>query len=67
MKLSYPEENETTIFSDLFLTADIKGFIESPNYYFSDLKDKNRLVHLDHLLLTQGWRKYGGFVFFRIR
>ena len=57
-ELAGNENDEVSIFSDLLLTADLKGFIESPNYYFSDLRDENRAKHLDHLLLTQGWRKF---------
>ena len=57
-ELAGNENDEVSIFSDLLLTGDLKGFVESPNYYFSDLKDENRAKHLDHLLLTQGWRKF---------
>ena len=52
------DDDEPSIFSDLLLTTDLKGHVESPNYYFGDLKDETRARHLDHLLLTQGWRKF---------
>lgn len=42
------------ILSSLLLSADIKGYIESPGYYF---EDKIKIVDIDYLLLTQGWRK----------
>ena len=45
-----------TILSHLLLTADLKGFIEDPNYYFT--KDKDAWTSLDDLLLTQGWVGY---------
>lgn len=42
------------ILSSLLLTADIMGYIENPGYYFDgEIKTSD----IDHLLLTQGWRK----------
>lgn len=49
-------ENETNIFTSLLLKSDLKGYIEKPNYYFLNNDVKTR-TDLDHLLLTQGWRK----------
>ena len=49
-------ENETNILTNLLLKSDLKGFIEKPNYYFIGTDVKTR-TDLDHLLLTQGWRK----------
>lgn len=49
-----PQEN---IFSYLWLTSDLKGYIENPDYYFkNDNAETNEA--LDNLLLTQGWRKF---------
>jgi len=49
-------ENESNIFTDLLLTSDLVGKVEKPNHYFiSDDVQTNE--QLDHLLLTQGWRK----------
>lgn len=50
------EENETHIYTSLLLKGDLKGYIENPNRYFikNDLDTKK---DLDHLMLTQGWRK----------
>ncbi|MDB4926360.1 TonB-dependent receptor plug domain-containing protein [Mucilaginibacter sp.] len=56
-KVPYKELNETTIFSNLLLTSDIKGYVEQPNYYFTDDVD-NKSGELDNLMLTQGWRKF---------
>jgi len=43
-----------SILSNLLLSADIKGYIENPGWYFSpDIRTKD----IDALLLTQGWRK----------
>ncbi len=56
-KVPYAEGDEKTIFSNLLLTADLKGYIEQPNYYFTDINaDKDK--QLDNLLLTQGWRRF---------
>lgn len=49
-------ENESNILTSLLLTGDLTGYVEQPNYYFlhNDIETK---IKLDHLLLTQGWRK----------
>jgi len=48
--------NTGTILSRSLLTAELKGYIEEPNYYFT--KDKDAWTSLDDLLLTQGWVGY---------
>ena len=56
-KVPFEEDDQTTIFSNLLLSSDLKGYIEKPNYYFNNSSpDKER--QLDHLLLTQGWRRF---------
>lgn len=47
----------TDIKSSFLLSPYIKGYIENPSYYF-DKNNPKRLVHLDLLLLTQGWTQY---------
>lgn len=49
-------ENESNILTRLLLTSDLTGYVEKPNYYFLNNNTKT-LADLDHLLLTQGWRK----------
>jgi hypothetical protein len=49
-----PEQN---IASYLYLSSDLKGKIESPEYYFANT-DKTTDEALDNLLLTQGWRRF---------
>ncbi|MEJ5994904.1 TonB-dependent receptor plug domain-containing protein [Pedobacter sp. Du54] len=49
-------ENETNLLTSLLLTSDLKGYIEKPNHYFMNNELTTR-IELDHLLLTQGWRK----------
>ncbi|GAA4330698.1 TonB-dependent receptor plug domain-containing protein [Mucilaginibacter gynuensis] len=51
------EESEHTIFSDILLTSNIKGYVEKPNYYFTNENDKTR-ADLDVLMLTQGFRRF---------
>lgn len=41
----------------LWLSSDLKGTIESPEYYFSST-DSTVSVALDNLMLTQGWRRF---------
>jgi len=49
--------DESNIFSYLWLSSDLKGHIESPDYY---LKNANAETDeaLDNLLLTQGWSRF---------
>ena len=48
---------EQSIESWLYLSSDLKGKIESPEYYFTNT-DKTSDEALDNLLLTQGWRRF---------
>ncbi|MGC4021377.1 MAG: hypothetical protein QM734_05275 [Cyclobacteriaceae bacterium] len=43
--------------SDIHSRGEIKGEIEHPDYYFNRA-NLNAKVHLDMLLMTQGWRKF---------
>jgi hypothetical protein len=56
-KVPYDENKESTIFSNLLLTSDLKGYVEKPNYYFVNRSDKSNLA-LDNLMLTQGYRRF---------
>ncbi|GAB2534487.1 TonB-dependent receptor plug domain-containing protein [Spirosoma aerophilum] len=51
------DSNGTTIRSHLLLTSDLVGAVEQPDYYFNPDK-KDRRLHLDILLMTQGWRRF---------
>jgi TonB-dependent SusC/RagA subfamily outer membrane receptor len=55
--VSTKEEELHTIFTDLLLVSDIKGHVEKPNYYFTDITNEKR-DNLDILMLTQGWRRF---------
>ncbi|HEY0895335.1 MAG TPA: carboxypeptidase-like regulatory domain-containing protein, partial [Sphingobacteriaceae bacterium] len=56
-KVPFDDIYENTILSNLLLSSDIKGFVETPNYYFTAVDDKKDR-ELDNLLLTQGWRRF---------
>jgi hypothetical protein len=51
------ENAENTILTNLLLTSDLKGFIEQPNYYFTNVTDKTN-ADLDLVMLTHGYRKF---------
>jgi hypothetical protein len=56
-KVPVDEADESTIFSNILLKSDLKGYIEKPNYYFSkETEDVNSA--LDNLMLTQGYRRF---------
>ena len=48
---------EQSIITYLYLHSELKGRIESPEYYFENT-DKASDEALDNLLLTQGWRRF---------
>lgn len=56
-KVPVNENNENTILTWLLLSSDLKGYIEQPNYYFTDT-NKQTASDLDVLLLTQGFRRF---------
>ena len=56
-KVPFREEEEQTIFSNMLLGSDIRGYIQSPNYYFTSVTPQKE-KELDDLLLTQGWRRF---------
>jgi hypothetical protein len=48
--------NREDILAYLYLQSDLKGTIESPEYYFS--KDADAAAAADNLMLTHGWRRF---------
>ena len=56
-KVPIHEDDEITILSSFLLSSELKGYIEKPNYYFSQPGEK-KLEDLDVLMLTQGYRKF---------
>lgn len=56
-KVSVDETAEESIFSNILLTSDLKGYIEKPGYYFHNINATTQ-ADLDVLLLTQGYRRF---------
>jgi hypothetical protein len=51
------ENKENTILTDLLLTDDLKGYVEQPNYYFTNVNAETA-SNLDLVMLTHGYRKF---------
>jgi hypothetical protein len=56
-KVPFKEEDESTIISNLLLTSDLRGYIEQPNYYFTNVSAQTQ-ADLDVLMLTQGYTRF---------
>ena len=54
---SLQTEDEADMRAYLYLTSDINGYIEHPEYYFNH-SGPTAETALDNLLLTQGWRRF---------
>jgi hypothetical protein len=54
---SLPRQDQGNILSYLWLSSDLKGTIESPEYYFSS-QSPEVITALDNLLLVHGWRRF---------
>jgi hypothetical protein len=50
-------DNPENILTHTYLSSQVKGKIYDPAYYF-DENNPDRMVAMDLLLLTQGWRRY---------
>lgn len=56
-KVPYNEASEPSIYSNLLLSSDLKGYIEDPAYYFTGVNAEVN-SDLDNLMLTHGWRRF---------
>ena len=54
---SLNSEGSGNILSYLWLTSDLRGAVESPDYYFKD-NDSRTIEAMDNLMLTHGWRRF---------
>jgi hypothetical protein len=54
---SLQSRDEMNITNYLLLTSDLKGYIESPSYYFKGEQNET-MPATDNLMLTQGWRRF---------
>lgn len=52
-----PVQQAENIYSAVFLTSDIKGYVHNPAYYFSSEAD-SVINHLDLVMMTHGWRRF---------
>ncbi len=55
-KVQGNEDKQGSILSDLLLTSELRGYVEQPGYYFSNMNADTR-NNLDVLMLTQGYRR----------
>ncbi|MGF7038798.1 carboxypeptidase regulatory-like domain-containing protein [Mucilaginibacter lappiensis] len=56
-KVPVNENTEHTILTDLLLTSDLKGYVEQPSYYFTNI-DEQTAAGLDLVMLTHGFRRF---------
>ncbi|WP_114941059.1 carboxypeptidase-like regulatory domain-containing protein [Mucilaginibacter endophyticus] len=56
-KVQVVGNSERTILTDLLLTSDLKGNVEQPNYYFTNVNDETT-KNLDLVMLTNGYRGF---------
>ncbi len=56
-KVPVDENTETTILTNFLLTSDLKGTVEQPNYYFTNVNNE-KFKELDLIMLTHGYRKF---------
>ncbi|HEY8929779.1 MAG TPA: MG2 domain-containing protein [Mucilaginibacter sp.] len=56
-KVAIDENDEHTILTELLLTSDLKGKVEQPNYYFTNINDETNR-NLDLVMLTHGYRRF---------
>jgi uncharacterized protein YfaS (alpha-2-macroglobulin family) len=54
--LSFADDKQGNILSQLFLEQDIKGKVEEPAFYFT--KAPKAKQGLDYVLMTSGWRRF---------
>jgi hypothetical protein len=54
--LSFADDKQGNILSQLFLEQDIKGKIEEPAFYFT--KSPKAIQGLDYVMMTSGWRRF---------
>lgn len=59
--LSFADDKQGHILSHLLLESELSGEVEEPNFYFDPKEkhpEKNQLLALDYLMMTQGWRRF---------
>lgn len=56
-RAAVPAPVSGSIYATLLLTSELRGYVETPDWYF-EAEGAARTAALDALLLTQGWRRY---------
>ncbi len=59
--LTFADDKQGHILSHLLLESELAGEVEEPNFYFDPKEkhpEKNQLLALDYLMMTQGWRRF---------
>ena len=59
--LTFADDKQGHILSYLLLESDLTGEVVEPNFYFDKKEkhpEKDQLLALDYLMLTQGWRRF---------
>ena len=56
-RAAVPAPVSGSIYATLLLTSELRGYVETPDWYF-EAEGAARTEALDALLLTQGWRRY---------
>ena len=59
--LTFADDKQGHILSYLLIESELNGTIEEPNFYFDPAEkhpEKDQLLALDYLMLTQGWRRF---------
>ena len=54
---NFGNSDNSNMLTNLLLSSDLKGYIQSPAWYFEE-NSADRAQGLDLLMLTQGWRRY---------
>ncbi|MCW3787391.1 TonB-dependent receptor plug domain-containing protein [Plebeiibacterium sediminum] len=55
--ITFADDKQDNIVSNLMLSSDLQGEIYEPSFYF-DPKEEKAPEAIDYLLLTQGWRRF---------
>ena len=58
--LTFADDKQGNILAHLLLESELEGKVEEPNFYFDKKEkhpEKNQLLALDYLMMTQGWRR----------
>ncbi|MEZ4959711.1 MAG: carboxypeptidase regulatory-like domain-containing protein [Saprospiraceae bacterium] len=59
--LTFADDKQGHILANLLLESELKGEVVEPNFYFEPKEkhpEKNELLALDYLMMTQGWRRF---------